>query len=102
MRVRLENEKERLTAYLQGELDHHAARSAREEIDANLQRSLPKQLILDFTGVGFMDSSGIGLILGRYKLLRSMGGEILIRGANEPVARVMRLAGVDQLAQIES
>ncbi len=102
MRVRLENEKERLTAYLQGELDHHAARSAREEIDANLQRSLPRQLVLDFTDVGFMDSSGIGLILGRYKLLRSMGGEILIRGAKEPVARVMRLAGVDQLAEIES
>ena len=98
--VKLQNENERLVATIYGEIDHHSARELRDEIDANLQRSLPKQLVLDFRDVGFMDSSGVGLIMGRYKLVKSMGGEIIIRNAPDQVARVMRLAGLDRLAQI--
>lgn len=99
--VRLENETDRLTVYLYGEIDHHTARAVREEVDANLQRSLPKQLVLDFRDVTFMDSSGVGLIMGRYKLVKSMGGEIVIRNAREQIAKLMRLAGLDKLAEIE-
>ena len=99
--VRLENEKDRLTAYLYGEVDHHSSRSIREEIDANLQRSLPKKLILDFRDVTFMDSSGSGLIMGRYKLIKSMDGEVSVRNVRGSIAKVMRLAGLDKLAEIE-
>lgn len=99
--VRLTNENEKLTAAVTGEIDHHSAREIREAIDQNLERSLPKMLVLDFRDVTFMDSSGIGLIMGRYKLLKSMGGEIIIKNANERIQRVMKLAGVDKLAEIE-
>ena len=99
--VKLQNEPDRLTAAIYGEIDHHTARGIRDEIDANLQRSLPKELVLDFRDVTFMDSSGVGLIMGRYKLVRSMGGGIVIKNASEPIARILRLAGLDKLAEIE-
>lgn len=98
--VKLQNEPDKLTAAIYGEIDHHTARGIREEIDANLQRSLPKQLILDFRDVTFMDSSGIGLILGRYKLVKSTGGEIIIQNASRQIARMMKLAGLSRLADI--
>ena len=53
-----------LAAYLSGEIDHHAAQSLRKEIDAQIDDRLPELLTLDFSGVTFMDSSGVGLILG--------------------------------------
>ena len=99
--LRLENDNDRLTVILYGEIDHHAARTIREEVDANLQRSLPKRLIFNFRDVTFMDSSGVGLIMGRYKLIRSMGGEILIRGAKPQIIQILRMAGLDKLAEIE-
>ena len=63
--VELKQEEHRLTALLSGELDHHAAKEMRETIDFAVREALPETLILYFTKVTFMDSSGIGLILGR-------------------------------------
>ena len=57
-----------LTAVLSGEIDHHTAQGMREEIDFTVNQSKPKKLILSFEHVGFMDSAGIGLIIGRYKI----------------------------------
>ncbi len=99
--ITLTNEKEKLTAAITGEIDHHSARSIREEIDANLKRSLPKELVFDFSGVTFMDSSGIGLLMGRYKLLCSMGGKIVVRQVRPQIARVLKLSGMNKLIRIE-
>ena len=99
--VRLTNENDKLTAAIIGEIDHHTARGIREEIDANLEHSLPKTLVLDFRDVSFMDSSGIGLIMGRYKIITSMGGRIVIRGASKQNLRVMQLAGLSKLVDFE-
>lgn len=71
-----------LTALLSGEIDHHVARELREEIDGTAMRTRPSVLKLDFSGVQFMDSSGIGLIMGRYKLMQTWGGNVTI--ANLP------------------
>ena len=98
--ITLTNEKEKLTVAITGEIDHHSARSIREEIDANLKRSLPKELVFDFSGVTFMDSSGIGL-MGRYKLLCSMGGKITVRQVRPQIARVLKLSGMNKLIRIE-
>ena len=65
-----------LTAVLSGEIDHHSAREIREEIDETASRVKPKKLILDFSAVEFMDSSGVGLIMGRCKLMRLWGGTV--------------------------
>ena len=65
-----------LAAYLTGEIDHHAAQSLRREIDAQIDDRLPELLTLDFSGVTFMDSSGVGLILGRGRHIGALGGRM--------------------------
>ena len=86
-----------LTARITGEIDHHAARRLREEIDGEVFRALPGTLLLDLSGVGFMDSSGLGLILGRLNLMTSRKGVLRLSGLNPPVARILMLAGVERL-----
>lgn len=95
----LDNEK--LVAEIYGEIDHHTAREIREIIDSKIERTSPKQLALDFGGVGFMDSSGIGLIIGRYKLMQSIGGEIIIENASERIKKILTLSGISRLAEIK-
>ena len=86
-----------LIAGISGDLDHHSAAPIREAIDRMAESAMPKVLVLDFGGVGFMDSSGIGLIMGRYKLMDSMGGSVLVEHASSQLKKVIRLAGLSLL-----
>ena len=86
-----------LTVWLSGELDHHTARPLREQVDAAIERAVPRWLKLDFHGVTFMDSSGVGLVMGRYRLMKLLGGELRVVGASARVERMMRLAGLERL-----
>ena len=86
-----------LLAQLSGDIDHHSAAFLRAQIDAELLQSRPQCLVLDFSGVTFMDSSGIGLIMGRYRLMLSRGGSLTVVGASERLLRVMKLAGLNKL-----
>lgn len=101
MKVTLNIKDETLIAQLSGELDHHSAPNVRNEIDLRIESSKPKLLILDFGQVGFMDSSGIGLVMGRYKLMNEIGGDVQISNTSSHIKRVMKLAGLDRLAVIE-
>ena len=83
-----------LYAYLAGEIDHDAAQSLRIQLDDALVSRTPQTMILDFGGVGFMDSSGIGLILGRQRCARTLGGSLRIQHAPEQLRRVLQLAGI--------
>lgn len=89
------------TAYLSGEIDHHCAKGIRDEIDAAIEQRKPEELILDFKNVTFMDSSGIGLVMGRYRLMQMYGGKVEVCNASLHIRKVMRLAGLDRLAAIE-
>lgn len=89
-----------VTAYLSGEIDHHSAADMREKIDSAIDCNMPSLLVLDFGGVSFMDSSGIGLVMGRYRALQSLGAKLHITGASPQIAKVMRLAGMDRLASV--
>lgn len=89
-----------LTAALRGEIDHHTARIFREEIDRALLRETPEVLILDFSEVGFMDSSGIGLIVGRLEAARSVGATLTLCGLSRRLGRLLELSGVDRLSGI--
>ena len=91
---------DKLTAYIQGELDHHAAKGIRQHIDGEVIRRKPKVLYLDFSKVTFMDSSGIGLVMGRYKLLSEWGGSIVIQNPPPSIKKVMQVAGLAKLAKI--
>ncbi|MGI6256075.1 MAG: anti-sigma factor antagonist [Acutalibacter sp.] len=90
-----------LTARLSGEIDHHAAQEMREAIDDTAQKVKPACLRLDFTQVPFMDSSGIGLILGRVRLLQYWKGRVVLCGLSPHLGRMVELAGIGSLAAIE-
>lgn len=98
--ITLKSEGEILVAKILGEIDHHTAREIREEIDTKIIRTTPSVLVLDFEKVTFMDSSGVGLIMGRYKLINPMGGRIIIKNSPDLVKRMLSLSGVSKLANI--
>ena len=89
-----------LTARLRGEIDHHTARIFREEIDRALLRETPRSLTLDFSEIGFMDSSGIGLIVGRLERAREIGATLTLSGLSQRLCRLLELSGVDRLCGI--
>lgn len=94
-------EDEVLTVYLETDIDHHNAMQLRTEIDAEVARYRPKMVILNFDAVGFMDSSGIGLIIGRYKLLQEAGGKLKISALNNRCKKMIDISGITALVGIE-
>ena len=97
----LEYSGDKLTALLSGEIDHHCAGKIRDEIDTAIEHHRPSCLVLDSGGVSFMDSSGIGLVMGRYKLMKSIGGEVRVENTPTALRRVMKLSGLYQLAKFD-
>jgi len=87
-------------AKLSGDLDHHTARLMRTDIDRELAEKRPRRLVIDFSSVTFMDSSGIGLIMGRYRIMNEQGGDVIVARPPAYIKKVLRLAGVDKLAHI--
>lgn len=100
MAVEITVKGEVVTAYLSGDIDHHSAADMRERIDSAIDCNMPSALIMDFGGVSFMDSSGIGLIMGRYRNLQKTGAQLHITGAAPQIEKVMKLAGMSRLASI--
>lgn len=90
-------EGERLIVRLEGELDHCCALSVRRQLDRMLSHPSVKTVILDFSNLTFMDSSGIGVILGRYRLLRDRGGTMAAMHMNAHVARIFHMSGMDRV-----
>ena len=101
MPVQLHYEKCRLTARLSGEIDHHNAAGLRSEIDQALARLRPPFLTLDFDEVTFMDSSAVGLVMGRYKLLGGFGGALEVVNLSPVAYRMMQLSGLQSLAKLK-
>ena len=99
--VKFREEKDTLTATLPGDIDHHAARRIREKIDSRIFGLAPKLLTLDFSEVGFMDSSGIGLIIGRAELMASVGGAVRIINPSTTIMRLIMLSGVERIKNLE-
>ena len=91
----------KITAVLTGEIDHHSARVIRSNIDRDIEREKPKVLILDFSGVNFMDSSGIGLIMGRYKMMLENDGRVIIKSPQPYIKKVLKLAGITRIVKVE-
>lgn len=86
-----------LLAKITGEIDHHTARWLRMDIDTAIQDKEPKKLLMDFSGVSFMDSSGVGLVMGRHKNMRERGGRVELKNMPDYIEKVMSLAGMDKL-----
>ena len=97
MQIKFTNKGNILVASIIGELDHHTAEYIRDRIDGELLKSINKNIIFDFSKVSFMDSSGLGVILGRYKKLKDKGGKLYIRNANTQIEKVFTVSGIYQI-----
>lgn len=102
MNAKIDIQNDSLTVFLSGEIDHHSAREIREEVDLQITSSKPQVLELNFKDVSFMDSSGIGLIMGRYRLVSAYGGRVCISNVSAYLKRVMRLAGIDSIVEMKN
>lgn len=100
MNVTIESSGNLLVAYLIGELDHHSVADIRTKIDNVISYKKPNHLILDFKNVTFMDSSGIGLVMGRYRLMQNHKGSVEIRNVTAQTKKIMELAGLGSIAVI--
>jgi stage II sporulation protein AA (anti-sigma F factor antagonist) len=85
---------------LMGEIDHHTAKAARIEIDEQIYAHRAKNVVIDLENVGFMDSSGLGLILGRYTHVNVTGGILKVLNPCKSAERVLRLAGAERIIPI--
>ncbi len=96
--VKIEHSGDRLTVFMGGDIDHHSAKFIREAADSAIKNRKPKTLIIDFSKVEFMDSSGIGFIIGRASEARRMGAdEVLVAGLSPALMKLVRMAGIEKI-----
>lgn len=94
MVISFNNRGKALLVSLSGELDHHSADSVRIKLDNKLEELGDINLILDFSGIHFMDSSGIGTVIGRYKRISEHGGQVAIINLKPEIRKVFELSGL--------
>lgn len=87
-------------AYVKGELDHHLASKIRDEVDEKLSSKI-KNIIFDFSELDFMDSSGVGMIMGRYKKVGAFGGRVIITAPKPQVKRIIKISGLSNIVKTE-
>ena len=100
MEIRARDANRELLLEFSGDIDHHGARNALKEVEMAIDAALPRLLILDFSGVTFMDSSGIGLLMGRYRALGMRGKCVQVMNVNSHIAKLLRLSGVGRYIDI--
>ena len=94
-------ERGKLRISISGDIDHHSAKSLREGIDRTLFLYRPAQFELHLGNVDFMDSSGLGLILGRRSVCDDLGAKMTLSGTSEQIKKILELAGADSLFEEE-
>jgi stage II sporulation protein AA (anti-sigma F factor antagonist) len=86
---------------IHGDIDHHNARVIRMQIDDELYKQRPKKLTLDLSRVEIMDSSGLGLILGRFNKASEIGTEFTLLNPADSVRKILDVAGIARMIKIE-
>ena len=89
-----------LTVMIMCDIDHHTAKPIREKIDRTLLERRSKKLVLDFSAVSFMDSSGLGLIIGRGERAKALGIEMSVIGLSPSLMKLVKLSGIEKLKHI--
>lgn len=102
MQVQVVRRKDNLIVRLKGEFDHHTSSIFRRAVEKELKKEIVKNLIINVENLTFMDSSGIGVILGRYKEVTSKGGKVVICGSNKHIKKILQLGGVLNIIPIFS
>ena len=84
------------------EIDHHTTEKIRRKMDNEITRYMPRKVLFDFNEVSFMDSAGIGLIIGRYKVAKLFGGDVEIVNARPSVKKVLEMSGITRIIKINN
>lgn len=100
MQIKFTSKGNTLIASIAGELDHHYAEYARHKMDGEIVKSTTKNLIFDFSRLSFMDSSGIGVIIGRYKSIQQLSGKVAIVCDNPQIRRILEMSGIQKIIPV--
>lgn len=100
MYLKFDKKEDKLIVSLIGELDHHSAEEVRVKIDDRIDRDNIKKVILNFSGVTFMDSSGIGVVIGRYKKMKNRSGILCVAEASKTVNKVFEISGMFKIIDV--
>lgn len=90
-----------LVVRISEEIDQDTVDKIKRKIDDEIEKYLPKKVIFDFEDITFMDSSGIGMILGRYKLIKLIGGDMEIVNVSKTVNRIFKMSGIGRIICVE-
>ena len=101
MKITYIKKDKRLIFEIEEDIDECCVQKIRRRIDNEIQRYMPKEVIFDFSNVSFMDSAGIGLIIGRYKLINMIGGELKIANVNTQIQKLFEMSGLLRLIPVE-
>ena len=100
METLLEYKGDTMIVRLMGELDQHYATQLRRAIDTQVTNRGIHKIVFDFSNVGFMDSSGIGVIMGRYRLMQSIGGRVCAFGISQRVDKLIEMSGIKRIVNV--
>lgn len=100
MNIEYERKEKVLTVEITEEIDHHSTDKLRRKIDNEITRYMPRKTIFNFNRVTFMDSAGIGMIIGRYKMMKIIGGELEIENVNDNVKKILEMSGIMKIIPI--
>ena len=100
MNIKYDEVDKLLTCQITEEIDHHTTEKMRRMLDDEIERYIPKKIIFDFDKVSFMDSAGIGMILGRYKMARLLGGTMEMINVNSNIKKIFEMSGIPKIIPI--
>lgn len=100
MQVKFNTKGTTLVVNILGELDHHSAEYVRQKIDSEIIKATTRNLIFDFTKLEFMDSSGIGVIAGRYRNIKKLEGNAAIVSSNKQINRILEMSGIYKIMPV--
>ena len=99
-KIKYEKRGESLIVHVRGEIDHHSAVEVRTGIDERILNERAARVLLELSAVDFMDSSGLGLIMGRFALVKQYGGTLCVLDPSPAVLKMMRLAGMERMVNV--
>ena len=100
MESEYKKEEKTLIFKLNEDIDEYCVQKIRRKLDNEIERYMPKEIIFDFCNVSFMDSAGIGMLIGRYKVIKMLGGTLEIKNCNKQVYKVFELSGILKIIPI--
>ena len=101
MNVSYEEKDKLLLLEIREEIDHHTSEKIRRKADYEITRYMPRKVIFDFSHVTFMDSAGIGMVLGRYKMMKMLGGSVEIINVSPMLKKVFEMSGITKICPLK-